>query len=204
MIVCQDTSGVRPLRRSRSISFGVFDFADLVENGFEVGAGARREGAGDVFPAQPGRISSIGSFPHFFCDSDGFIEQVRAGTVQSRSAAGHRHILAGRAESNNIHGFQVGPGKRGHISVVFHKGQALRGHPDGKRLDLRSPHRGHAGDQTAERKTARSVEQAAEGEVTAHRGVPPPLQGRCTGSFHRLDPQKYPPGRCRSPRRAGG
>ena len=48
--------------------------AESSEDGFEVLALVRGEGAGDVLPYDVSWISAIGGTPHFFDDSDGLIK----------------------------------------------------------------------------------------------------------------------------------
>lgn len=133
---------------------------------------------------------------------EGMIESANE-TAKVGEVTGYAHILARRAEGDDIHRFNLPAVHPGDIAIVLHKRQPLCGHPDGERLDLRSPHGGNAGEQAAQGETAGAVKEAAESQFIQL--VPPPLlQGRSTSSFLRFSPQKYPPAGCRSPRPCGG
>ena len=116
-----------------------------------------------VLPADPSRIFAIGGTPHFFDDSDGFIEKAGTGTVQTVPSACHAHVLTWAAEGDDVHRLDLAAVHSGDVPVVFHKRQALGGHSYGKRLDLRSPHGSDTGKQPAQRKTPGAVKQASEG-----------------------------------------
>ena len=130
----------------------------------EVCALVGAERAGDVFPDDIPWIFSIGRTPHFFYDSDGFIEQAGAGAIQTFPPAGDAHILAGRAEGDDVHRLYLCAVHPGDIAVMLHKRQPLCGHPDGERLNLRCPNGGNAGEQAAQGEAAGAVKEAAEGQ----------------------------------------
>ena len=94
-IICHDLSGGRPPLRSRSMNFVSLDRADLFEDGLEVRTLVGAERAGDVLPYDVSWISAIGFAPHFFYDSDGFVEKAGTGAVQA-PPAGLRYSCPGR------------------------------------------------------------------------------------------------------------
>ena len=73
--VCHDVSCGSPPLMSRNRNGFVPDPAQSFEDAPEVLALVRRERSGDVFPDRKSRISSISRTPHFFYNSDRFIEQ---------------------------------------------------------------------------------------------------------------------------------
>src|SRR5699024_11008723 len=147
--VCHDLPGGWPLRRSSRINLVSFDRADLFEDGLEVRALVGAERTRDVLPDDIPWISAISCTPHFLYDADGFIEKAGAGAVQTFPPARDAHVLARAAEGNDIHRLNLPAVHPGDIAVMLHKRQPLGGHPDRKRLNLRCPYRGNAGDQAA-------------------------------------------------------
>ena len=65
------------------------------------------------------------------------------------------------------------PVHSGDVPVVLHKWQALGGHPNGKRLNFRCPHRSDTRKQPTQGKTPGAVKEASEGQRFIHHGVLP-------------------------------
>ena len=76
-----------------------------------------------------------------FCEDFSALEKAGAGAVQTFPPAGDAHMLAGRAEGDDVHRLYICAVHFGYIAVMLHKGLPLCGHPDGEWFDLRSPHR---------------------------------------------------------------
>lgn len=57
----------------------------------------------DVLPNSESWIHSIGCFPHFFYDPNGFHEKSRPFSCKTCSAAGNGQVLAGASKSYAIH-----------------------------------------------------------------------------------------------------
>mgnify|MGYP004554501221 CR=1 FL=1 len=140
--VAQDLARVQPASafRQRNICRGVFDADEAFEDAAEILPMLRGQGARHVFPHRPSWIFSIGTFPHFSNDAHGFVEKPRTAATQPGTLSHDGKILTGRAKGDNIHRLQIGTVQSMHVSVVFHFGQQLFRHANGKRLDLRSPY----------------------------------------------------------------
>ena len=66
-----------------------------LEDGLEVGSFVAGEGSGNIFPNSESWIYSMGCFPHFCNDTDGFKEKVRTlAFVDAELFAGDGQILA--------------------------------------------------------------------------------------------------------------
>jgi hypothetical protein len=63
------------------------------------------EGSGYVLPNSESWIHSIGCFPHFFYDPNGFHEKARPFSCKTCSASSNGQILAGASKGYAIHRF---------------------------------------------------------------------------------------------------
>ncbi len=156
-----------PAFRQRNICRGGFDADEAFEDAAEILPMLRGQSARHVFPHRPSRIFSIRTFPHFSNDAHGFVEKSRTTAAQPAALSRDGKILTGRAESDNIHRFQIGAVQSVHVSVVFHFGQPFFRHADGKRLDLRSPDGYDSRHFSGKRKPADAIEKAAQCQFSA-------------------------------------
>ena len=173
--VSQVKVGVGPscLFRHRHLGVRLDDANDRFEDGFEVFAFVGGESAGDILPHDISWIFATCGTPHFFDNADGFVKETGTGAVQAVPSACHAHVLARAAEGDNIHGFNLAAVHSGDVPVVFHKGQALGGHPNGKRLNFRCPYGSDARKQSTQRKAPGAVKQASEGQSLIRHGALP-------------------------------
>lgn len=83
------------LFRHRHLGIRLDDADDRFEDGFEVLALVRGEGAGDILPADPFWIFAICGIPHFFDNTDGFMPNTPGLAVWK---SGHIGVYIGNGE----------------------------------------------------------------------------------------------------------
>lgn len=78
------------------------DVGKFFQHGLEITAFVGTEGSGHVLPNSESWVYSIGCFPHFFDDADGFCEQSASFSCETFAKTGNRKILTRASESDAV------------------------------------------------------------------------------------------------------
>ena len=198
-MVSHDLSRSEPfsVRRHRNICRLVCDFGKALQDGAEVVPIVRGQCAGHVFPHCPTGILSMGTSPHFFDDSDGFIKQRGLLTVQTGTFAGDGKVLAWAAKGNDVHRRNIFTVKGMNIAQLADIREAFLRHTDGKRLNFGRPYGLDARHLPRKAEAADAVKQAAQCQLRlVHPPVPPSLVFCAAGATSSDSPSEGFPENC--------